>query len=250
MIVLGYNLQLFGEKCASHPSMAWDKPFEGVTPNSYVPIPTEKRDLSQMEPSYLKAGSSIISQPDPPLEAMDPYNVTGTWRRVVCFLDYNDLYAFNFAYAINPGTPRPPITTQEAIRLITMNLQIDRLEAPGKRDGQELPVVHFTGTSRSMHQSWDPNANSQLRGTVRLTPEGEVRWTTISLFDGEARWRSESIQIGGPRSARGVIGTWFDKDYDPNGPAGPTAFWKLDDEAGDANESYEGISAFDGIDLN
>jgi hypothetical protein len=26
-----------------------------------------------------------------------------------------------------------------------------------------------------------------------------------------------------------VIGTWFDKDYDPNGPAGPTAFWKVCD---------------------
>ena len=27
----------------------------------------------------------------------------------------------------------------------------------------------------------------------------------------EERWKSEGIQIGGPRSARGVLGTWFDK---------------------------------------
>lgn len=46
---------------------------------------------------------------------------------------------------------------------------------------------------------------------------------------GEERWRSDGIQVGGVRSQRGVIGTWFDKDFDPHGPAGPTAFWKISD---------------------
>jgi hypothetical protein len=45
----------------------------------------------------------------------------------------------------------------------------------------------------------------------------------------EPRWRSEGIQVGGIRSARGVIGTWFDHNYDREGPIGPTAFWKLTD---------------------
>lgn len=44
-----------------------------------------------------------------------------------------------------------------------------------------------------------------------MTSEGEVRWMTSSLYDGEERWRSEGIQIGGIKSARGVIGNWFDK---------------------------------------
>lgn len=35
--------------------------------------------------------------------------------------------------------------------------------------------------------------------------------------------------MGGINSERGVIGTWFDKDYDAHGPAGPTAFWKACD---------------------
>lgn len=30
-------------------------------------------------------------------------------------------------------------------------------------------------------------------------------------IDSEERWKSEGIQVGGPRSARGVLGTWFDK---------------------------------------
>lgn len=46
---------------------------------------------------------------------------------------------------------------------------------------------------------------------MRLTPEGEVRWTTFSLFSGQERWRSESVQIGGVKSAKGVLGNWFDK---------------------------------------
>ena len=50
-----------------------------------------------------------------------------------------------------------------------------------------------------------------IRGTVRQTPEGEIRWTTFSIFHGEERWRSEGIQVGGLRSARGVLGNWFDK---------------------------------------
>lgn len=49
------------------------------------------------------------------------------------------------------------------------------------------------------------------------------------MYRGEERWRSEGIQVGGLRSQRGVIGTWFDKDFDPHGPAGPTAFWKISD---------------------
>jgi len=35
-----------------------------------------------------------------------------------------------------------------------------------------------------MDASWDPNANSKIRGSVRLTPDGEVRWTTVSIFSG------------------------------------------------------------------
>lgn len=44
-----------------------------------------------------------------------------------------------------------------------------------------------------------------------MTPEGEVRWTTYSIFSGQERWKSEGIQIGGRRSAKGVVGNWFEK---------------------------------------
>ena len=130
--------------------------------------------------------------------------------------------------------------------------------------GERLPIVHFTGDSRSLHASWDPNANSKIRGmppsipyhlpptsthgnlpgTVRQTPTGDIRWTTFSIFHGEERWRSEGIQVGGLRSARGVLGNWFDKDFDEHGPAGPTAFWKESDFLGEGRRDGGRVVAF------
>jgi len=141
-----------------------------------------------------------------------------------------------------------PLDTPEAVRMIIMRLQVTKIRAPRidpeKCDGDRevawngMPVVEFKGTSHSLHSAWDPNANSGIRGiqgfrrpcttmvlglfimhllmrnptgTVRYTPEGEIRWTTISVFSGEERWKSEGIQVGGPGSARGVLGNWFDK---------------------------------------
>ena len=74
-----------------------------------------------------------------------------------------------------------------AIRLIRIKLQVTRIEPPGSGDddededqmdwsdfhGERLPVVHFRGSSRSLHASWDPNANSRIRGKLAETG-GEV----------------------------------------------------------------------------
>lgn len=80
--------------------------------------------------------------------------------------DYHDLYAFNFARpAPSDGGPRDPIDTREAIRMIKLKLRVTKVEPPGPDDGQDYPVVTFTGTSWSLHNSWDPNANSAIRGT-------------------------------------------------------------------------------------
>jgi hypothetical protein len=87
MIVLGYNLQLFGERCRSpaiKSLMVWHQAFEGVTPGSYTPMSSimDMVDKSlRMELEFLQ-GCCMIVEPEPPLEAMDPYGVSGTWRRV------------------------------------------------------------------------------------------------------------------------------------------------------------------------
>ncbi len=136
------------------------------------------------------------------------------------FLDYSDFFRFNFPFRdlVADDTPRPPFGPGEELRLIIMKVHVTRIAPPGENDHPNYPVVHFEGTSHSMDNPWDDNANSELRGTVRTTQDGHVHWTTFSLFDGQTRWRSESIQIGGHRSGRGVIGYWFETNYDPNGP--------------------------------
>lgn len=215
MIIVDYNLRRSIEVHRQYEDLLelQEHPWVGASPHSFI-SPTR----------------SVPIEPALPLEAQDPYNVTGTWMRIVCFLDYTELYDFNFG-GDQPEVdqPRRPIDTEEATRVITMKIQVTKIEAPGEDDGQQLPVVHFQGKSASVWPSWDPSANSKIKGTVRLTPQGEVRWTTFSVFRGEERWKSEGIQIGGVRSARGVLGFWFDKDLDEHGPAGPTAFWKSHD---------------------
>lgn len=45
-----------------------------------------------------------------------------------------------------------------------MRIHVTEIEPPGPDDGQDLPVVHFKGVSRSLDDSFDDDANSQLRG--------------------------------------------------------------------------------------
>ncbi|RMD41048.1 hypothetical protein DV735_g4084, partial [Chaetothyriales sp. CBS 134920] len=209
LIVILYNLRL--SRCAQYNHRLCNSPFHGLAPKSFTSVPLNRKT--------------------------DPYGVTGTWMRIVCFLDYSDLYRFNFESPPLPESEaRPPIETREALRLIRLQLHVTKIEWPDDDDSNEhtnedniarnRPIVHFEGSSKSTHVPWDPNANSTIRGTVRTTRTGDIRWTTLSVFQGEERWRSESIQIGGIRSGRGAIGTWFDKDYDHHGPVGPTYFWK------------------------
>lgn len=90
-------------------------------------------------------------------------------RKVVCFLDYNDFFTYNFPPHDNlpAHLPRPIIDETEATRLIIMKIHVTKIEAPGPEDGQALPVVHFEGLSRSLDSSWDDNANSDLRGIIK-----------------------------------------------------------------------------------
>ncbi|KAF2753386.1 hypothetical protein EJ05DRAFT_480400 [Pseudovirgaria hyperparasitica] len=238
MLDLAHNLEKFTSHACNHfaSNFIWPSRFQGCSANSYEskPLheyPEPRAVIGHFLPSTPPDIAPLYHEPALPLDIIDPYGVTGTWRRVVCFLDYTDLYRINFEME-QPAAdaPRPPLDEQEAIRLIRINLRVTRVEPPGEHDGKDYPVVHFNGRSRSMHTHWDPNATSRIRGSVRQTPEGEIRWTSFSLFHGEERWRSEGIQVGGIRSSRGILGTWFDKDYEEAGPAGPTAFWKTSDD--------------------
>lgn len=164
MLVLGSNLNRLGLNRFPICKNFWDMPFAGVWPGSYMPLPILEREKGDGE------------------EFDDPYGITGTWLRVVCFLDYTDFFDFNF----NPDgdlparVPRRAICYGEATRLILMKIAVTGTEPPGPGDGQALPVVHFKGVSRSLDDSWDENANSDLRGRIEM--KGAILAPAPSVF--------------------------------------------------------------------
>ncbi|KAI1119408.1 hypothetical protein F5Y14DRAFT_395180 [Nemania sp. NC0429] len=246
MIVLGANMRHLNDSFTGMCKSFCSVPFAGTWPHSWQP-----RHLS---PSLAarRAGEREREGEEPWEQLDDPYGINGFWVRVVCFLDYSDFFAYNFSVEQPPPhIPRPSINVGQATRPIVMRMYVTSIEKPGPEDGQDLPVVHFKGFSKSLDQT-DENADSDFRGIVRMTPEGEVRWTGFSIFGGVERWRSESVQIGGVKSAKGVLGHWFDKDLDPRGPAGPTAFWKIADmqkgPASPGSHLHAVLAEVDGID--
>jgi hypothetical protein len=91
MIDLGYNLQKFTdglENAKAGDVDVYNRPFEGITPYSYTPIqeyvcPGVKALVASGTWNSLdKQVKCLTGQPEIPLDAMDPYGVSGTWRRV------------------------------------------------------------------------------------------------------------------------------------------------------------------------
>lgn len=72
---------------------------------------------------------------------------------------------------------RPPLDVEEAVRFILMTVKVTGIEPPGEDDGKDLPVVRFEGMSRSLDDSWDENANSELRGESALRKRNSGRLT-------------------------------------------------------------------------
>jgi len=165
--------------------------------------------------------------------------VEGKWRRIVCFMDYRDLYEYNFAQG---GTDGPRDCTvfnqrefEEATRFIYLELHIagyspmfsmssmplKTAESKDISDLGERPTIHFTGSSKG-----GSGNEASVKGLVRMTKENHIRWSFVSIFDAQLQWSSEGIQLGAVGSAMGVIGTWTGAHHDEGDPAGPFWLWK------------------------
>jgi hypothetical protein len=91
MIDLGYNMQRATDgldDTRDGDVDMYDRPFEGITPHSYTPI---KEFVCPGAKALVTSGTwkaldrqmkCLTEQPDMPLDARDPYGVSGTWRRV------------------------------------------------------------------------------------------------------------------------------------------------------------------------
>lgn len=154
MIVLSANMQYLNDSSMRMCKNFCCVPFAGTWPYSWKPRHALPR-ADEVEASE---------------QLDDPYGINGFWLRVVCFLDYSDFFAYNFSMEQPPPhIPRPALSKGQATRLILMRMFVTKVEKPGPEDGQDLPVVHFKGVSRSLDQTFDENADSHLRGMAFLS---------------------------------------------------------------------------------
>ncbi|KAJ6507961.1 hypothetical protein C8R47DRAFT_1100131 [Mycena vitilis] len=161
--------------------------------------------------------------------------VEGTWRRYVCFMDYRDLFAFNFS-GIEEGTRGPSFFDdegfREATRLIDLNVYLIprekmRVQFPsGEPPPHSDPLyqtLYFAGNSRGASTGQE----AIVQGYVWMGEDYVPRWRMTSLHDGQPQWSSEGAQIGNVGSAIGIAGTWSAFHHDDGDPAGPFWYWKI-----------------------
>lgn len=160
--------------------------------------------------------------------------VEGTWRRYVCFMDYRDLFAFN--YSDLPSGTRDPsffedLRLREATRLIEMKLhlipreELRFLQATTVACNTWYPSLYFAGSSTGVN---GPEAS--VEGVVRMGSDGLVRWQFASMYSSDVRWSSDGAQVGSIASAFGIVGVWTTVLHDEGDPAGPFWMWKVEDD--------------------
>ncbi|KAF9524063.1 hypothetical protein CPB83DRAFT_774506 [Crepidotus variabilis] len=182
--------------------------------------------------------------------------VEGTWRRYVCFMDYRHLTRLKYsAQAEGPYNPQffSDPGFREATRLIEVKLSVisrsdlrfhkDLLNAlPSYSQASKsasksyqscqqdsmasYPPIFFAGLSKGITGN-----EATVEGCVVMGEDNVPRWTFLvqtSMYESSPQWVSTGAQIGGIRSAMGVIGTWTSAAHDVDDPAGPFWLWKVD----------------------
>ncbi|KAG6919573.1 hypothetical protein DXG01_004236 [Tephrocybe rancida] len=155
--------------------------------------------------------------------------VAGTWRRYVSYMDFRDLYAFNFDFnrQIDPtffDCPR----FRECTRLLELKLRL--IDAGSSRYRHHLglwpnvcmrnintkyPPIYFEGTSTNYRGN-----RAVVEGVVHMAPDGTVRWQFSTTHPETARWCSDGAQIGNTASASGVVGIWTTEFRQKDDPVG------------------------------
>ncbi|KAK7064554.1 F-box domain-containing protein [Favolaschia claudopus] len=164
--------------------------------------------------------------------------VEGTWLRYVSFMDYRDLFGFNFSGS-EDGAREPSFFDdegfREATRLIELNLHIISKEKmrvkfphddPPSRVHPSYEVLYFAGTSRGASTGQE----TTVQGFVHMGLDHIPRWRLTSIHDGQTQWSTEGVQIGNVGSAIGVAGTWSAFEHGDGDPVGPTWFWKVESD--------------------
>ncbi|KAG1889330.1 hypothetical protein F4604DRAFT_1711774 [Suillus subluteus] len=195
-------------------------------------------DWPDTRPRYgLEATRAYSAPGTTALATGDWAGIEGHWRRYVCFMDYRDLFAFNYenrGRGQQDGTYFDTPNFEEVARLVELKLRlIDAQEIPEvyildrfpDSPYKHYPTLYFTGSS------WGIQGNeATVVGSVAMSEGGVVRWRFASIANSHIQWSSEGVQIGGIASAFGVIGTWTGIHHDHGDPVGPFWLYKVEDD--------------------
>jgi len=183
------------------------------------------------------------------VDGWDWAGVEGEWRRVVCWMDYQDLLLHSSRTGRSTGNEED---INEAIRLFPITLRITGYSPPPPRPSPpssssstpliqdesadpnaliwHLPIIHFSGESRLGEEGTGTQPPSRkLKGTVKMIGDGAVLWTMTSSYVGqdEPEWVVNGVQIGCIGSAAGFVGMWTGAEHTRGDPIGPSWQWKV-----------------------
>jgi hypothetical protein len=178
MIALGHNIRRYQGREDSPVHGLWTEPFRGASPGSFhdptppatspsAPTPHHEEALDAEDAEVFKIRELALK-----LDAMDPYGVTGTWMRVVCFLDYNDLYTYNFNVHGLPADDesRGPVSTDEGLIHLSETVRFLKPNPSQTDSWLSLPRDWCFSNPTDPHQ-----APSRPRRAARFGPERRRR---------------------------------------------------------------------------
>lgn len=154
--------------------------------------------------------------------------ITGKWNRLISFCDYRDLRQYNdmlsSTWNRRPASLFAEQTFSEAVHVLTVPLRVSAIGSPANPTAfPDRPTLTIEG-----EMVYNGDQTSKLKGKVYMTPDGAIRWDFTSSMDGQMRWSSLGIQVGEAGSASGILGIWTGIDHEPQDPAGPFWFWKIE----------------------
>ncbi|KAK1231211.1 hypothetical protein PQX77_005681 [Marasmius sp. AFHP31] len=162
--------------------------------------------------------------------------ITGNWKISFCFCDHGRLIRFNQALrqhqkrssSSDYPSEVSALAIAEVLRTMSVSLHITHIVQ--NTQFPAYPVLYFGGEI-----DFGGGVNNVMTGWVRVIDSSEeedmkrgkedlaLRWHFVSGETGNPIWSGEGVQVGGIKSAYGVLGAWTTIFHDVEDPVGP--FW-------------------------
>ncbi|KAH9938892.1 uncharacterized protein BXZ73DRAFT_44525 [Epithele typhae] len=155
--------------------------------------------------------------------------VEGVWRRLVCWLDYDELiYNNRWGSFVDENL-------DEAWIIVPMSVRITGYEPPSlPKEYPNRPTILFEGEMGG-GVGWVGTVSPltdyfrRVRGRVSMLPDGRVWYSSVSSALGRTADErvSEVIQLGPVGSAMGALGLWTDAQHEVEDPLGVVWQWRV-----------------------